>query len=60
MLFVAVDRTSKLVIGCICRKVTKLPAAAFLKVLLNAVPYKIHTILNKNGIQFVNRYKRVS
>jgi hypothetical protein len=41
---VAVDRTSKLVFERIYRKATKLAAAAFLRVLIKTVPYKIHTI----------------
>ncbi len=54
-LFVAVDRTSKLVFARIYRRATKLAAAAFLKVLVKTVPYKIHTILTDNGVQFVQR-----
>ena len=54
-LYVAVDRTSKLVFARIYRRATKLAAAAFLKVLIKTVPYKIHTILTDNGVQFVQR-----
>jgi transposase InsO family protein len=54
-LFVAVDRTSKLVFARIYRRATKLAAAAFLRVLIKTVPYKIHTILTDNGVQFVQR-----
>jgi transposase InsO family protein len=50
-LFVAVDRTSKLVFA---RKATKLVALGFLK----AVPYRIHTVLTDNGIQFVQHDKK--
>ena len=50
------DRTSKLVFARIYRKATKLAAAAFLKVLVKTVPYKIHTILTDNGVQFTDRY----
>ena len=57
-LFVAVDRTSKLVFARIYRKATKLVAADFLKALLNAVPYKIDTVLTDNGVQFVQHDKR--
>lgn len=56
-LFVAVDRTSKLVFARIYRKATKLAAAAFLRVLVKTVPYKIHTILTDNGVQFTDRYQ---
>ncbi len=52
-LYVAVDRTSKLVFARIYRKATKLAAAAFLKVLVKTVPYRIHTVLTDNGVQFV-------
>lgn len=51
-LFVAVDRTSKLAFARIFRRATGLVAAAFLKVLAQAVPYRIHTVLTNNGIQF--------
>jgi len=46
-LFVAIDRTSKRV------------AVAFLRSLIKAVPYKIHTILTNNGVQFCHppRYR---
>jgi hypothetical protein len=40
-LFVAVDRTSKLVFARIYRGATKLAAAAFLKVLVKTVPYRV-------------------
>jgi len=52
-LYVAVDRTSKLVFARIYRKATKLAAAAFLKALVRTVPYRIHTVLTDNGVQFV-------
>jgi transposase-like protein len=59
-LFVAVDRTSKLVFARVYRKATKLAASAFLKVLIKTVPYKIHTFLTDNGVQFGERYQGVS
>jgi transposase InsO family protein len=34
------------------RRATSLVAAAFLKVLARAVPYRIHTVLTDDGIQF--------
>jgi len=52
-LHVAVDRTSKLVFARVYRKVTKLAAAGFLKSLVRTVPYKIHSVLTDNGVQFV-------
>jgi transposase InsO family protein len=51
-LFVAVDRTSKVAFARVYRRATSLVAAAFLKVLARAVPYRIHTVLTDNGIQF--------
>jgi transposase InsO family protein len=56
-LYVAVDSTSKLVFARIYRKATKLAAAAFLKLLVRTVPYRIHTILTDNGVQFTDRYQ---
>lgn len=52
------DRTSKLVFARIYRKATKLVAAGFLKALLRAVPYKIHTVLTDNGVQFIQHDRR--
>lgn len=51
-LFLAVDRTSKLAFARVYRRATSLVAAAFLKVLARSVPYRIHTALTDNGIQF--------
>ena len=51
-LFVAVDRTSKLVFARIYRKATKLVAAGFLKALANAVPYRIHTVLTEDRTRY--------
>lgn len=46
---------SKLVFARIYRRATKLIAAGFLKTLIRWVPYRIHTILTDNGVQFVQR-----
>lgn len=54
-LFVAIDRTSKFVYIELLEKHGKTEAAQFLRNLIQAVPYKIHTILTDNGIQFTNR-----
>jgi len=54
-LFVAIDRTSKFVYVELLEKYGKMEAAQFLRNLIKAVPYKIHTILTDNGIQFTNR-----
>ena len=54
-LFVAIDRTSKLAYVELHPRATKMIAAQFLRHLIAAVPYGIHTILTDNGIQFRNR-----
>jgi transposase InsO family protein len=53
-LFVAVDRTSKFVYVELSEKAGKMQAAQFLRNLIGTVPYKIHTILTDNGVQFTN------
>jgi transposase-like protein len=54
-LFVAIDRTSKLAYVELHARATKMIAAEFLRHLIQAVPYQIHTILTDNGVQFKNR-----
>ncbi|MFW8646292.1 IS481 family transposase [Rhizobium beringeri] len=54
-LFVAIDRTSKFAFAELYAKAGKMNAAQFLRNLIAAVPYTIHTILTDNGIQFTNR-----
>lgn len=56
-LFVAIDRTSKFAFARLFRKATRPVAVQFLKELIATVPYRIHTILTDNGIQFANRSK---
>ena len=51
-LFVAIDRTSKFAFTQLVEQATRVTASAFLMALVAAVPYKIHTILTDNGIQF--------
>ena len=51
-LFVAIDRTSKFAFVQLVDSANRLTASAFLVALIAAVPYKIHTILTDNGIQF--------
>ena len=51
-LFVAVDRTSKFAFVQLVHKANRVTASAFLTALVKAVPYKIHTVLTDNGIQF--------
>ena len=51
-LFVAIDRTSKFAFVQLVAKANRVTASAFLVSLIAAVPYKIHTVLTDNGIQF--------
>jgi transposase InsO family protein len=51
-LYVAIDRTSKFAFVQLVDKANRVTASAFLVALIEAVPYKIHTILTDNGIQF--------
>jgi transposase-like protein len=54
-LFVAIDRTSKFAFARLHAKAGKMVAAEFLRDLIAALPYLIHTVLTDNGIQFTNR-----
>lgn len=56
-LFVAIDRTSKFAFVEVHRKAGKMVAAQFLRNLIDAIPYAIHTVLTDNGIQFTNRVR---
>lgn len=58
-MFVAIDRTSKFAFVKLEEKANRVTASAFLENLIEAVPYKIHTVLTDNGIQFTfpPRYK---
>jgi transposase InsO family protein len=51
-LFVAIDRTSKFAFVQLVDKANRVTASAFLDALVAAVPYRIHTVLTDNGIQF--------
>jgi transposase-like protein len=51
-LYVAIDRTSKFAFVQVVRKTGRTSASAFLEALIEAVPYKIHTVLTDNGVQF--------
>lgn len=48
-LFGAVDRTSKFAFAQLHEAANVRTAAAFLKALIAAVPYRIHTVLTDNG-----------
>src|SRR5690606_35409044 len=47
-LFVAIDRTSKFTFVHLVQKAGKMAAAQFLRDLIAAVPYRIHTVLTDN------------
>ncbi|PIL20019.1 hypothetical protein P775_11570 [Puniceibacterium antarcticum] len=54
-LFVGIDRTSKFAVTQLVDKADRKTAWEFLEGLLKAVPYRIHTILKDNGIQFAEQ-----
>jgi hypothetical protein len=54
-LFVGIDRTSKFAVTQLVDKADRRTAWEFLGHLLKAVPYRIHTILTDNGIQFADQ-----
>jgi hypothetical protein len=56
-LFVAIDRTSKFAVVELVEKADMRAAAAFLEALIEAVPYRIHTVPTDNGIQFADPQK---
>ena len=51
-LFVAIDRTSKFAFVQVVRKTGRTSRRPSCMALIVAVPYKIHTVLTDNGIQF--------
>jgi transposase InsO family protein len=51
-LYVAIDRTSKFAFVQLVEKANRITASAFLVALIEAVPYKVHTVLTDNGVQF--------
>src|SRR6201987_4886584 len=51
-LFVAIDRTSKFAFAQLHEKATRSIAADFLRALIEAAPYKVHTVLTDNGTHF--------
>lgn len=54
-LFVAIDRTSKFAVAQLVDKANRKTTWDFLEHLLKVVPYRIHTILTDNGIQFAEQ-----
>ncbi len=53
-MFVAIDRTSKFIFVELHERATRRIASDFLKRLIDLVPYKIHTVLTDNGVQFTD------
>jgi transposase-like protein len=53
-LIVAIDRTSKFAVVELHEKVTHPTAADFLRRLIEAVPYRVHTVLTDNGTDFTD------
>jgi transposase-like protein len=51
-LFVAIDRTSKFAFAQLAEKANRVTALAFLTALVEAVPYKIHTVLTDNVLRW--------
>ena len=51
-LFVAIDRTSKVACAELHPRAKRMVAAEFLRRVLNKLPYKVHTVLTDNGVQF--------
>ena len=53
-LFVAIDRTSEFALARLHERATRRIAADFLRALVAAVPYKVHTVLTDNGTHFTD------
>ncbi len=53
-LFVAIDRTSKFAFVELHEKATTASSRDFLRRLIKAVPYKVHTVLTDNGTHFTD------
>ena len=51
-LFVAIDRTSKFALVQLYEKATLRVAGDFLRALVEAVPYRVHTVFTDNGTHF--------
>lgn len=54
-LFVGIDRTSKFAVTQLVDNADRKTAWEFLEHLLKADPYRIHTLLTDNGIQFAEQ-----
>ena len=58
-MLVAIDRTSKFAVARLVESAGKMEAAQFLRDLAKAVPFRIHTVLTDNGVQFTNRARDI-
>jgi transposase InsO family protein len=58
-LFVAIDRTSKFAFVRLVESAGKMEAAQFLRDLIEVLPYRIHTVLTDNGVQFTPRQQDI-
>jgi transposase-like protein len=54
-LFVGIDRTAKFAVAQLVEVADRRTAWEFLQHLLEVVPYKVHTVLTDNGIQFAEQ-----
>jgi hypothetical protein len=54
-LFVGIDRTSKVTFTRLIEKAGKMADPQILRDLIATVPYRLHTVLTDNGIQFANQ-----
>ncbi|KAF0220434.1 MAG: integrase catalytic [Rhodospirillaceae bacterium] len=54
VMFLAIDRVSKFTYVEFCNKAGKMNGAAFLRNVVQAFPYKIHTVLTDNGMAFAD------
>ncbi len=59
-LLVAIDRTSKFAFVELHQKITTRVAGDFLRHLIAAVPYKVHTVLTDHGIHFTTPSNKTS
>ena len=58
-LLVAIDRTSKFAVARLVESAGKMEAAQFQRDLAKAVPFRIHTVLTDNAVQFTNRARDI-
>jgi transposase InsO family protein len=59
-MLVAIDRTSKFAFAELHERATRRVAADFLRRLIDAVPYRIHTVLTDNGTHFTTPGNKAS